>query len=354
MPVHDKLLATAPVAIRNPNGEVMCSSHTAELHPPGLPLAARQVHIVPSLSSQSPLSIGQFCDAGCKVAFDAETVTVSHDNEVLLTGQRTPLTRLWHLDVPAKSDDASPVAPALLATNHSPRNKIEQANSAIGSATPAELVPFAHATLFSPALSALASALAIGCLTDFPGLATKLLLKHPPHSAAMIKGHLDQTRKNQRSTKPTPSTSDSDGPFPASPVDQARSHHCCTAIFEPTGQIHTDQTGRFVTPSSNGNKNCLLVLHDYDSNCILAEAMKNCTANSMLAACQTLHAKLCQSGLRPKPQRLDNECSAIPKQFLTDEAVNFQLVSLHVHRRNAAERCDSDVQESFCCWIVQR
>jgi hypothetical protein len=140
MPVHNKLLATSPIAIRNPNGEVMHSTHTAELHLPGLPLAARQVHIVHSLASQSLLSIGQFCDAGCKVAFDAETVTVSHNAEVLLTGQRTPLTRLWHLDVPTNSDDTSPVAPALLAApNYSPRIEIEQANSAIGSATPADI-----------------------------------------------------------------------------------------------------------------------------------------------------------------------------------------------------------------------
>jgi hypothetical protein len=206
MPVHNKLIATSPIAIRNPNGEVMYSTHTAKLHLPGLPLAARQVHVVPSLASQSLLSIGQFCDAGCKVAFDAETVTVSHNAEVLLTGQRTPLTRLWHLDVPTKSDDTSPVAPALLAANHSPRIEIEQANSAIGSATPAELVAFAHATLFSPALSTLAAVLAKGYLTNFPGLMTKLLLKYPPQSAAMINGHLDQTRKNQRSTKPTPTT----------------------------------------------------------------------------------------------------------------------------------------------------
>jgi hypothetical protein len=89
MPVHNKLIATLPIAIHNPNGEVMHSTHTAELHLPGLPLAARQVHIVPLLASQSLLSIGQFCDAGCKVAFVAETVTVSHKAEVLLTGQAT-------------------------------------------------------------------------------------------------------------------------------------------------------------------------------------------------------------------------------------------------------------------------
>jgi hypothetical protein len=162
----------------------------------------------------------------------------------------------------------------------------------------------------------------------------------------MIKGHLDQTRKSQRSTKPTPSTDDSDDPFPASPVDQARSHHCHTAIFERTSQIYTDQTGRFVTPSSNGN-NCLLALCDYDSNCILAEAMENRTANSMLAAYQTLHANLCQSGLRPKSQRLDNECSAILKEVLTDEAVDFQLVPPHVHRRNAAEHAIHTFKNHF-------
>jgi hypothetical protein len=145
MPVHNKRLATTPIAIRNPNGEVMYSTHTAELHLPSLPLAARQVHIVPSLESQSLISIGQFCDAGCTVAFTATTVTVSHDQAIILTGQRTALTRLWHLDIPSTSPETSPVA---------------QANSALGSATPAELVAFAHATLFSPALSTLATAVA--------------------------------------------------------------------------------------------------------------------------------------------------------------------------------------------------
>jgi hypothetical protein len=44
--------------------------------------------------------------------------------------------------------------------------------------------------------------------------------------------------------------------------------------MEPTGQIYTDQTGRFVTPSSTGH-NYLLVLYDFDSNAILAEPIKS-------------------------------------------------------------------------------
>jgi hypothetical protein len=84
-----------------------------------------------------------------------------------------------------------------------PHPEIEQANSVIGSATPAELVAFVHAVLFLPALSMLPSAISKGFLTNFPDLTTKLLLKHLPQMAAMVKGHLDQAQKNQRSTKPT-------------------------------------------------------------------------------------------------------------------------------------------------------
>jgi hypothetical protein len=152
MPVHNKRLATEPIAIRNPNSKVMCSTCTTGLHLPGLPLAARQVHIVPSLASQSLLSIGQFCDAGCKVVFDSHTVTISHNSEVLLTGQRTALTRLWHLDIPSVSPDESPIPQADPATGPK-ASPIEQADSAIGLAMPAELLAFAHAALFSLALS---------------------------------------------------------------------------------------------------------------------------------------------------------------------------------------------------------
>jgi len=40
------------------------------------------------------------------------------------------------------------------------------------------------------------------------------------------------------------------------------------------GKIFTNQTGCFIVPSSTGN-NYLLVLYDYDSNCIHAQPMKS-------------------------------------------------------------------------------
>ena len=100
--------------------------------------------------------------------------------------------------------------------------------------------------------------------------------------------------------------------------------------MEPTGQIYTDQTGKFVQQSSNGN-NYLFILYDYDSNLILAEPMKTRTAQSIVDAFATVHAKMCKAGLKPKLQCLDNKCSDALKKFITDEAIDFQLVPPGMH-----------------------
>jgi hypothetical protein len=84
----------------------------------------------------------------------------------------------------------------------------------------------------------------------------------------MGKGHLDQTRENQRSTKqpPTLITRIADDPvnipdeFHPEPTEH-KTHKCFVTFMEPTGQIHTDQTGRFVSPSSNGNQYLNILLN---------------------------------------------------------------------------------------------
>ena len=335
-PVINVRPSVMPIAIRNPNGTVMYSTHDAELNLPSLPLSARQGHIVPSLTSQPLISIGQLCDAGCHVSFTATTVTVTYNNTVVLHGKRSPDTRLWLLDLP---ESAVPVA-----APYSP----ESSNAAVASATPAELVAFAHATLFSPALSTLDQALQKNFLPNFPGLSRELLCKYLPHSVPMIKGHMDQSRKNQRTTKPKPTvqTVPADDMFPTSPPNGTRTHACFAAVMAPTGQVYTDQTGKFVAPSSNGN-NYLCVLYDYDSNAILAEPMPSRTGKSILTAYKALHAKLCAAGLRPQLHRLDNECSAALKAFMVAENEDIQLVPPHSHRRNAAERAIRTFQNHF-------
>jgi hypothetical protein len=65
--------------------------------------------------------------------------------------------------------------------------------------------------------------------------------------------------------------------------------------------------------------------------------MKSRHATAILNACKAVHAKLCNAGLRPQLQRLDNECSSVLKECMTAQNVEHQLVPPGVHRRNAAE-----------------
>jgi hypothetical protein len=107
--------------------------------------------------------------------------------------------------------------------------------------------------------------------------------------------------------------------------------------MEPTGKIYTDQTGRFIAPSSTGN-NYLLVMYDFDSYFIWAQPMKSRSVTDILNAYKIVHRILFDAGLRPALQRLDNEFSEALKQFMTVEGVDFQLTPPGIHRRNAAER----------------
>ena len=141
----------------------MYLTHVAKLDLPHLPLTTRQVHIVPDLASHTLVSIGQLCDAGCHVSFTATNMIVSYAKQIVLTGLRTPITRLWQFTMPTQAEPTSPEPIA------------ETPLAAIGSAMPAELIRFAHAALFSPVLSTLEEALKKGYLTNFPGLTAKLL-----------------------------------------------------------------------------------------------------------------------------------------------------------------------------------
>lgn len=54
----------------------MYLTHEADLDLPSLPPAVRRVHIVPALQTASLLSMGQLCNAGCRVTFDPRNVHV--------------------------------------------------------------------------------------------------------------------------------------------------------------------------------------------------------------------------------------------------------------------------------------
>jgi hypothetical protein len=64
----------------------------------------------------------------------------------------------------------------------------------------AERIANFHAVMFSPALSTWCAAIEAGHMTTWPALTPAQVRGHPPHSTAMVKGHLlDQQRANVRS-----------------------------------------------------------------------------------------------------------------------------------------------------------
>jgi hypothetical protein len=315
-----------------PDGSTITSTHKAVIPIPGLSLKSRTAHIFPALGNTSLISIGQLCDAGCEVLFDKETATVWYQGKIVMTGTRSPTTRLW-------TTTLTPPEPTPAVAYY-----------ATSSATPAERVAFMHAALFSPALSTLQKALDNNYITDFPGLTAAALKKHPPHSTATFKGHLDQTRKNQRSTKRKPkgfqehidSTNMMEDYFPPREPLGLRSHDVYADVInmaedKANGHTYSDQTGKFPIPSSRGNNYCF-VLYDYDSNAIDAVAIKNRTATSIRDAYNTVNDRLKRAGLKPRLHILDNECSALLKDLFYKEGIHYQLVPPGIHRRNAAER----------------
>jgi hypothetical protein len=322
-PLRNIQLAVHPIPVTLPNGNIIYSTHTGELPLDNLPIKVRQAHLFLTNLHSSLVSIGMLCDAGCIATFSAANVTITMNGTIILEGTRTPASRLWQLDlehpllppVPATPPEQPPTGPSLLMATDAPSRNLPHAANAAFSATPAELVAYAHTTLFSPALSTLTAAADNEQLTSFVGLTSALIRKYPPQSFPMVKGHLDQTQKNQRSTKPVaPDTASPQPTVPAkasanndlanfNPSDSLseRTNYCYTATMPTSGQVFSDQTGRFLAPSSTGN-NYLLILYDFDSNSIHAEPMKTRTAAEHLAAYTRVHATLVKAGLQPKLQ----------------------------------------------------
>jgi hypothetical protein len=122
-----KTITSNPIHVTLPNGQVIASSHTAQLPFPKLPKAALQAHVFLQLRNHALLSIGAFCDAGCKVTFKATSVRITYNNEVVLEGTREP-PGLW----------TAKLEPSL------------QANASFAAPFKATAIKHIHASLFSP------------------------------------------------------------------------------------------------------------------------------------------------------------------------------------------------------------
>ena len=105
----------------------------------------------------------------------------------------------------------------------------------------------------------------------WPLLTTENVKKYYPETDATPKGHMNQTRKNVRSTK-----------APAAPMETCniaklrgkKERDVYTKVYEARQTMFSDQTGQFPKISMCGNKYIMVVV-EIDSNAILVEPMKS-------------------------------------------------------------------------------
>jgi hypothetical protein len=273
-----------------PDGTILQATHQCELRLPNLPPKARVAHVFKEFHNPL-LSIALLCDNGCEVIFANTNVTVQHNAKTILTGYRDLHTGLWGV----KLDADHP-------TTNQPSTNL--ANSIVPTGTIADTMQFLHMACFSPSTSTLIRAIDNGNFATWPMFTCENIKKHLPKSEATALGHLDQQRKNTQSTKRTPTTRSTTTTADTTGIAHAGTHETYTSLLDinsPTGQIHTDQTGRFPIQSSRGNK-YVMILHDYNSNAILAEAMTSRAAHEMVRAYEKLHTYLVTRGLKPQLQ----------------------------------------------------
>ena len=338
-PIESRRVSTSPVQIRAANGGVLTSTHVGNVVLPRAPPEACQVHVVPNLKSYSLLAMGPLCDAGCRVEFEATAVRALLEDKTALQGHRAP-PGLWifHLPSPEKSGPSPPIS------------NISQVNSALGTPKAAELVARSRATLFSPALETLEQAVRLSYARNFPGLTAQTLRRHPPRSIAAAKGHVDQVRKNPRSTRLKPSDiplPDADDVFPPQEPPAGACYLVTVALpSAPAGRRYADQTGKFPVTSGSGNNYALVARH-YDCNVTLAEPIRNRKGPTIVQARKVALQRLRRAGVACSFVMLDNECSHALQEFFHDEAIKLQKAPAGARRRSSAERAIRTFKSHF-------
>jgi hypothetical protein len=156
----------------------------------------------------------------------------------------------------------------------------EHANNVHEMRNKSDLIAYLHHACFSPTKSTWLKAINADYFATWPGLTAELVSKHLPQSIATAKGHLRQERQNLRSTatplRPKTPTTILDAEFDLTlkHSDRTRTNWVYQQAVQVSGQIFSDQTGRFPVISSKGNQ-YIMVVYDYDSNHILAEPLKS-------------------------------------------------------------------------------
>ena len=284
----------------------------------------------------SLMSVGKTADDGTVSIFTKDGVTIHKETDVLITCHGKPLLigvrdeqGRYRIPLIQHCRQWQPRTPSKKA-----RTALSQANSVYDLPSTEQAIKWMHAVCGYPVRSTWLKAVQAGNFVGWPLLTAKNIQKYYPDSVETPKGHLNQTRKNVRSTKPKPT------PFEEPHSTQLRGRKVqdiYTKVYHVRDTIFTDQTGKFPQRSQAGNK-YIMVMVDIDSSAILVEPIKNRTDAELTRAYSALMLRLQRAGVTPRKHVLDNEVSLAMKDLIRDKyKMTLELVPPGCHRRNAAE-----------------
>ena len=124
-----------------------------------------------------------------------------------------------------------------------------------------------HSVCGYPVKSTWLAAVQAGNYTGWPLLTACNIKKYYPKSTETPKEHMNQTRKNMRSTKPKSILLEV---YNTSQLKGKKVHDIYTNVCNVRDTIFSDQTGQFPTRSPSGNK-YIMIMDDIDSSGILVE-----------------------------------------------------------------------------------
>ena len=137
--------------IKLPNDDFLQVSHEGNIKLQNLPLAATKAYILPNLTNESLLSVGQLCDHNCTVEFNNFFCDIKHKNKLILQGLRNFKDGLYDIDM----NQPVSVQSTINYVVHLDKTKLEMAK-------------YLHAALFSPCMKTLQQAIYNGNLLSWP------------------------------------------------------------------------------------------------------------------------------------------------------------------------------------------
>jgi len=307
--LREVILDEHGISVKQPDGSIVKSTHRGILDIPTI--GSTTAYVFPTLVG-SLISISVLVELGLTATYTKEFVIIKEGEREVLRGNRDRSTGLWMLELSAFK-------------------QTHTATLAVQVRTEADVAAFWHGAFGSPALSTFTKAIDKGFI-KLPGVSAASMRKHAPNPMATSFGHLDQSRKNQRSTQPV-AVEDIDDITVYTPE---KKRHVIIQ-FVRTGRNYMDGTGKFPHTSSRGSQ-YMLIMYSHDTGYIHVEAIASRAAGDITSAFERGMSVFADGDDKPDIERLDNECSDMFRVLCKALQIVIEKAPPGQHRTNAAER----------------